>query len=154
MSQHRSVHGQGDAELLPQVTHRSQPVRHVSLRISSNQIWNLALCFNPRIFRAHIVFAILDVVKTDFPSYYNDYIHPDIFVHFHYPFYRWPMRILQSFLFSKNTLLTRNEDWILCKKQFILTKLDKRKRRNQKCFPLFKIQKKHLLRVNLILWEF
>lgn len=55
--------------------------------------------------------------------------------------------------FLKNTLLTRNENWILCKKQFILTKLDKRKRRNQKCFPLLKIQKKHLLRVNLIFWE-
>ena len=58
------------------------------------------------IFRAHIVFAIVDVVKTDFPDCYNDLVNPDIFVHFHYPFYRYlthipiPMRILKSFCVS------------------------------------------------------
>ena len=39
--------------------------------------------------RAHIVFAILDVVKTDFPHLYNDSVHPDMFVNFHYPGYRY-----------------------------------------------------------------
>ena len=35
------------------------------------------------------MFAILDVVKTDFPHLYNDSVHPDMFVNFHYPGYRY-----------------------------------------------------------------
>jgi len=39
----------------------------------------------------HIIFAILDVIKTDFPETYKTFIHPDVFTFIHYPFYRISM---------------------------------------------------------------
>ena len=55
-------------------------------------------------FSVHIIFAILDVIKTDFPETYKTFIHPDVFTFIHYPFYRLGQmnrNILFVFFFTK-----------------------------------------------------
>ena len=104
-----------DEELLQQSSDSSQCVGQVGIIM----IWFRNILHVILLYSFHILFAILEVIRNDFPVIYNKILpHQDLFPLFHYPVYRWP------FLWLTVTVSTRFEtayqllykSWAVCNK--------------------------------------